>query len=404
MPSFKYTAVSNDGHVVSGIVEAYDEFEAIDQIKQSNRVVHSIKEVDSTRPGLLQMNIGAPKILEKELALMCSQFAIVTKAGMPIVRAVEMIAGQTSKRHLKHLLRQVAEDVAAGYGLAQSFENKGADLLPTTFIETIRAGEESGSLEVSFDKLFHYFDKSSKTKSKVKGAMMYPVFLSVLAVIVISIILVAAMPVFIGIFDGSGQQLPGPTRLLIAMSGFMSKYWVLMLAVVLAVYFALKHWSRTEKGRMFFAELQLKLPVLGHVARMKGASQLANTMATMLAAGLPIIRAVSVCAKVMDNYCLSYQLGLAIAGLEQGKELGACMKELSYFPELLVEMTSVGEETGTLETTLETIGAYYDSETAIASERALNLLQPAITVVMGLVIGFIVIALYLPMFGMYNNI
>ena len=401
MPNYKYKAISNDGTDVTGVIEAYDEFEAVDRIKQSCRLVLNIREVDETKVGLLQRNIGTPKAKEKMLALMCSQFSIVLKAGMPIVRCVELIADQTTDKLLKKILTLVAEDVATGYGLAQSFENKGKKELPTTFIETIRAGEESGTLEVSFAKLHRYFDKSAKTKAKVKSAMMYPAFLSVMAVIVIAIVLVVAMPVFVTMFADMGSDLPAPTKLLMDMSDFFASYWYIIAAILAILIIVLKAWSKTERGHMSLAKLQLKLPALGNVARMKGASQFANTMTTMLSSGLSIVKAVTICAKTLDNYHLSTELGKAVSGLEEGKPLGYCLQKADCFPGLLVEMTAVGEETGALENTLDTIGEYYDSETAIASERALGTLQPAITIVMGIVIGFVVIALYMPMFTMY---
>ena len=401
MPNYKYRALSIDGTRVSGVIEAYDEFEAVDKIKQNYTVVEYIRILDSKRIGL-NMTIGTVKIKEKELALMCSQFAIVLKAGLPIVRCVELIAEQTSDRDLSKLLKLVAEDVATGYGLAQSFENKGAKKLPTTLIETIRSGEESGTLEISFAKLHVYFDNSSKTKSKVKGAMMYPMFLGILAVAVIIIILVFAMPTFVGMLEGSGQKIPGPTKLLMDVSAFFSANWQTVLAVLAILIVVVRVWSKSDGGRMILARALLKIPVLGKVSLMKGASQFANTMSTMLASGLTIVRAVGLCGKVLDNYHLATELGKSVSGLEEGRSLGYCLKESAVFPNLLIEMTSVGEETGTLETTLDTIGIYYDSETDLASAKALNALQPAITVVMGIVIGFIVIALYLPMFNMYG--
>lgn len=403
MPNFKYKAISLDGAKVSGVITAYDEFEAINFVKQKGHVVTSIKEVDGKKQFSLNMTIGNPKIKEKVLALMCSQFSIVLKAGMPIVRSVELIATQTADKPLRELLSKVAEDVATGYGLAQSFENKGANTLPTTFIETIRAGEQSGTLETSFAKLHNYYDKSAKMKAQVKSAMMYPIFLSGMAVVVIAIVMLVAMPVFLGMFQDMEMELPWPTQFLIDLTNAFTKWWVLIAAIIIAFVIAAMTWSKTEKGKMWFARTMLKLPILGRVTQMKGASQFANTMTTMLAAGLSIIKATAICSKVLDNYHLGTQLGASVAILEEGKPLGYSVEKCACFPDLLVEMTAVGEQTGSLESTLETIGEYYDSETELASDNALKALQPIITILMGVVIGFIVISLYLPMFTMYSG-
>lgn len=401
MPIFKYKATTADGAEISGIVEAYDEFNAVDQIRQNNMVVKYIKETEQKKGGL-NTELTPPKIKEKNLSLMCSQFAIVLRSGMPIVRATEMIAKQTADKVLNKLLIQVAQDVGDGFGLAASFENKGKEMLPVSFIETVRAGEESGSLDVSFEKLADYFDRSAKTKQKVKSAMIYPVFLLGLAAIVIGIVMTWAVPTFAEMLFSLDAELPAITRGLIAISDFFAAYWLILLIVIVALIIGARLWSKTEKGRMFFAKAQLKIPILGNVARMKGASQLASTMNTMLSSGLTMVRTVTVCSRVLDNHFLATRLESAIVGLEEGRPLGACLAGCGCFPPLLVEMVSVGEQAGNLEETLDTVGAYYENETAVASERALGALQPAMTVILGLIIAFIVVALYLPMFTMYN--
>lgn len=402
MAAYQYRAISRGGTPVSGVMEAYDEFEAIERIKETCDIVTSISEA-KIRINPLQMELGQVRIREKPLALLCSQFSIILSAGLPVVRAVRLIEDQTNDRRLKKLLNQVAEDVAAGYGLSQSFENKGKKYFPTTFIETLRAGEESGTLELAFRKLHRYYDKSAKVKSQVRSAMIYPIFLCVLAIAVVAFIMAVVMPTFVVLFSNLNADLPALTRGLMAVSTFFSSCWPGLLAAIALTVIAFKLWSGTEKGRLRLARLQLHLPALGRVAEMRGASQLANTLSTLLTAGLPLLQAVSSTARVLDNYYLRLRLGAVVSDLESGGRLGDCLKECGCFPDMLVEMAAVGEESGTLEQTFDTIGAYYDSEVEIATKRALDLLQPSITVVMGILIGIIVIALYLPMFSMYAN-
>lgn len=402
MAAFKYKAISRDGANVTGVVEAYDEFEAVEKIKETCRIVTSISEATAAA-GFLQKEIVPSKISQKSLALLCSQFSIILTAGLPVVRAVELIAVQTADKQLKKLLSQVAEDVAGGYSLAQSFENKGGKLLPSTLIETLRAGEESGTLEIAFQKLHVYYDRSYKVKAKVRSAMMYPIFLCVLAVAVIAFIMGFTMPVFTDMFSSMDIDMPLLTRALIGFSRFCGQSWPLLLAAAAGLIIGLKYYSATEAGRMRLSRLQLRLPALGKVAVMKGASQLANTMSTMLAAGLPVIRSVAATARVMDNYYMGTRLSSVVVGLEEGRRLGDCLRECGCFPDMLVEMASVGEESGSLEETLDTISTYYDNEVTVATERALSMIQPAITVAMGAIIGVLVIALYLPMFSMYSG-
>ena len=404
MATFKYKAISNAGDNAVGVIAAYDEFEAIDKIKQAgNRIVVSLTEVEERNGIKVEDWFKAKKVNTKKLALMCSQFSIILKAGLPVVRTVELIAEQTTDKELKAILKAVAEDVSNGHSLSASFENKSKGM-PTTFIETVRSGEDSGTLDVAFSKLHIYFDKSTKVNAKVRSAMVYPMFLLGLATIVIAVIMTFTMPVFEDMFASMNTELPLLTQVLIDITNFMLNYWYVLFGAIALIIIGLRIYANTENGRVNFAKMQLKLPMLGDVAKMRAASQFANTMTTLLSAGLTMVRSIGTTARVLDNYHLGLRLGTTVVGLEEGRRLGDCLKEIDIFPHLLVEMAAVGEETGSLENTLDTISAYYDNEVEIATARALGALQPAITVIMGAVIGIIVIALYLPMFTMYGGI
>lgn len=402
MNTFRYKAKSRDGDTVRGVIKAYDEFEAVAAIKRDNPIVLEIEEVpESTRE---RIDLNEPMwVSEKTLSMTASQFAILLRAGLPISRTVEVIAAQTTDKLMKRYLKQVAEDVAAGYSLAQSLENRGKKI-PVTFIETVRAGEDSGTLEQSFAKLAKYYEKSNKIKSKVKGAMTYPSILVVLAVIVIIVVVRVCVPTVAGFITGTGGELPWPTRVLLGAYDFFAKWWALVLGVIAALLIAFFVYKKSENGRLQTAKVGLRLPVLGRISILNAASEFANTMATLLSAGLPTTKALTVTGKVMSNYAMGSAVSRCAFGLEEGKRLGNVLKDVDRMPELLVEMTSVGEESGALESTLTTIGEYYDSEAEQASTKALGLLEPILTIVLGVVIGFIVIAMYLPMFTMYNGI
>lgn len=386
-------------------MEAYDEFDAVSRIKATEcPIVLSIAEVQEGKGNILTRDIGGPKkIKEKQLALVCSQFSIIISAGLPMVRSVELVADQTTDKTLHKLLKQVAGDVAAGNSLADSFENKGGKQLPITFIETIRAGEESGTLEESFRKLFVYFEKSSKTRAKVTSALIYPAFLCVLSVIVVAIMMVKVIPMFTEMFASMNADLPPMTAIIIAASNFMVRAWLPMLLVAIVIIIALKFWSKTPAGMKFFAVLKLKLPLVGRVQRMNAASQFANTMSTILAAGMPMPRTIQITSKVLDNYVIGMQVGDMVGGVEEGIRLGQCVKQCPWFPPLLTEMTGVGEETGSLENTLTIIGDYYDNEVNIAVERALSMLEPIIICGIAVIVVIVVLGFYLPMFSMYNS-
>ena len=400
MLNYKYQALSNDNTLVSGVVSANNEFEAIAKIKQDYAVVTKISVSNSDTSSAKAVN---KKIPEKALAMMCSQFSIIVKAGMPIVRTVELISAQTSDSSLRNILKQVALDVSAGFSLAQSFENNGPNL-PTTFIETIRSGEASGTLDTAFGRLHTYYDKSAKLRGKLVSALTYPAFTCIVAVIVIVIIMTKAVPVFVGSFADMGASLPLPTKILVAVSDFFNNYILIILGVLAILMLTYILYSKTEKGLLNIARLKLKLPIIGKLSLMKCASEFANTMSTMLSAGLSIISAVNITGRAMSNRYLGSLLESAVPQLESGKTLESCMRRMPLLPELLTEMAAVGEETGSLESTLDVIGLYYDSETEIKSAQVVSMVEPIIICVLAVVVVGILLAVYLPMFSLYASV
>lgn len=383
------------------MVEGFDELDAVDRIKQTCSIVLKLKEVKSDKPGLLNMEIGGAKLNSKAFTVMCSQFSIILRAGIPIARTVHLIADKTTNKPLKKILMKTAEDVEAGRSLAASFAEHGDRLFPTTFIETIRAGEESGNLDRSFETMYRHYDKQTKMRGKVKGAMAYPMFVLVIAVAVVVVLMVKVVPTFTSIFDSYGSELPAITRLLIAISNFFRKYTIWMAAVFALLFIVYKLYGNTEKGRLNLARIQLRLPVLGNIALLNAASQFANTMTTMLGSGLPMTKAISITAGVMDNYYIGSEVGKLTGRLEEGHALGASMRDSGCMPDILVDMVAVGEETGEMEKTLDTIALYYDAELEMAIAAALAKLEPTILVFLAGVAGFIVIAIYMSIFQMY---
>ena len=401
MTTYKYTALSRSGQRVSGIMEGSNELDAISRIKSEYDIVLKITEVKE-KGGVLNMDIGGKKLDAKAFTVMCSQFAIILKAGIPISRAMQLVAGKTTNKPLKKILREVSEDVEGGRSVAASFEERGAGLLPPTFVETIRAGEESGNLDHSFESMYISYDKAVKMRAKVRGALAYPLFVLGVAVVVVMVLMIKVVPTFTAIFDSLGGELPLMARMLIGMSDFFRHNILIMVAVVAALIIAYKLYGNTENGRLRLSRLALKAPMLGNISLLNAASQFANTMCIMLSAGLPVTRALSITAKTLDNYYVSQEVGKLTGKLEQGNSLGASMREQDILPDILVDMVAVGEETGELEQTLRTIGDYYDSELQVAINAAMAKLEPTLLCVLAVIVGFIVIAIYGSMFGMYS--
>lgn len=402
MAQFKYTALTRDGAKVSGMIEGFNELDAAARIKEEYSVIVKLSPVKEKGPGLMNLEIGKPRLNVKAFTVMCSQFAIILKAGIPIGRAVTLIANKTTDRVLNRLLKQVASDVEGGRALSAGFEEHGAKFLPVTFIETIRAGEESGNLSGAFDSMHRHFDKQGKMSGRVRGAMAYPMFVLVLAIGVVAVLMIKVVPTFTALFDSYGATLPLMTQMLISISTFFQHYTWLLALIAGALFIFIKVYSATESGRMQIAKWGLKVPVLGEIQELNGASQFANTMTTLLEAGLPMNKAVSITARVMDNYYLSTETGKLSGKLEEGHSLGASMKEQKVLPDILVDMTAVGEDTGEMAQTLDSIGEYYDAELETAIQAALAKLEPTLLIGIAVVAGFIVISIYMAMFSLYG--
>lgn len=402
MPTYKYEGAYAGGETVTGVVEAVSEHEAVAQIRQSCEVVLSLKEIPQTS-GAAQVLDRYRRIDAKSLALVCQQFAIVLRAGMPLVQTVDLVAGQTEDKALARLLRQVSDDVSNGWSLSYSLGQRGG-ALPVTFRETIRAGEESGDLISAFERMGAYYDRSAKTHAKAVSALTYPAFILAVAVVVVGIIMGYAVPSFVNTFASMDIELPWVTVVLIAVSNFFRRYILVILAIAAALVLAVWCYSRTGNGGMHMSRLRLALPVVGQIGRMANASQFAHTMSAMLAAGMPILQTIEVSGRAMSSRCMAQEVLGAIAGVESGRSLGDCLAQARELPPMLVEMTAMGESAGALESTLDVLAAYYDNEVDVRSARALALLEPAIIIGLAVFVVFILLAVYLPMFSLYGSI
>lgn len=402
MATYKYTAISKDGVKVSGVVEGFNEFDAVDRIKQDCDIVLKLTEVEEKKPGLLSMEIGGNRLNAKAFSLMCAQFSIILQSGIPIGRTVRLIGDKMTDKKLKGILKKVAEDVEAGRSVATGFQERGGKLLPAVFIETIRAGEESGNLSKAFETMYQHYDKQVKMRAKVRNALIYPVFVLALAVVVVIVLMVKVVPTFMDIFASYDAELPLITQSLILISNFFRKYIFLIIVVFAAIALIFKLYANTEKGRMNVAKLALKIPVLGNVSLLSAASEFAANLATLIGAGLQLTRAVSITARVINNYYISQCVGKMTSRLEEGHTLGECMREADCLPDILVDMTAVGEETGELESTLHTVSGYYESELDMAVQDVLKKLEPTLLIFMAVVAGYIVLAVYIAMFQMYS--
>lgn len=403
MPAYKYEAAYASGERVSGVVEAVSRAEAVAKIRQDCEAVLSIKEIP--RAALRERMANKIRtITAKSLSLACKQFSIILKSGLPIVQTVDLVAEQCTDKSLSALLRQVSEDVSNGWSLSYSFEQRGTKALPVTFRETVRAGEESGDLQTAFERMANYFERMNRTRQSLVSALTYPIFIIFVAVIVIGIIMVYAVPTFTGLFESMDIDLPAPTKILIATSNFFQKYWLVLIALIALAVLLVWFYGRTKSGGMNLAKTQLHLPIIGIIVRMSNASQFAHTMSTLLSAGMPILQAIEASGRTMSNRCMAQEVMDTLPGVEGGRTFGECMLYAKEIPRMLTEMTAVGESTGSVEDTLRVIAEYYDNETDVKAKRALSLLEPILIVGIAIFVVFILLSVYLPLFSMYDGI
>ncbi len=401
MVTYKYKALSKGGIEIEGVIKAHNKNDAVIKLKGEYALVVDIKEVASL--GLFKKKEGEGKVSDKDIALMCQQFSILLTAGFPIARTVELVGVRSENKALKEILASVAEDVTAGYNLAGSFQTR-AKNLPVSFIETIRAGEESGSLEMAFGRLADFFEKKANIAGKVKSALSYPILVIIVAIIVIAVIMGYAVPVFTTVFMDMGVDLPLPTRILIAMSNFFKVAAIPIMGIIAALIIAYRLLKKKESWAIKFDKIKLKIPLFGKISIMNAASQFANTFSTMLAAGIPAVRALGITARSLPNAYITDELLKTVAIVEQGHSIGVALRQVKEMPELLVEMTAVGEDSGSMEHTLEVVGQYYDTEVEYVTSRAIKLIEPAIILVLAVFVVFILFSVYLPMFSMYGSI
>lgn len=402
MPTYKYEGAYAGGEKVSGVVEAVSKTDAVAKARQSCEIVLSLREVPraSPRDPLVRFH----KISAKSLSLACQQFAIILKGGLPLVQTVDLVAEQCADRELAELFRQVSGDVSGGWSLSYSFEQRGASVLPSTFRETVRAGEESGDLLASFDRMADYFERINRTHNSLVSALTYPAFVLAVAVVVIAIIMGYGVPAFTKTFEGLGAELPWVTRALIAVSGFLRKYNLVLLVLMALAFLSVRLYGATEEGGLRLARAQLRVPVVGGIVRMTNASQFAHTMGTLLAAGMPILQAIDASGRAMENRAMAREVLDAIPGVREGRPLGQCLSFAKELPEMLTQMTAAGEAAGSMESMLQVLAEYYDSETDVRVKRALSMIEPIIIVCLSFFVVFILLAVYLPMFSMYSQI
>lgn len=350
--------------------------------------------------------LGREKVKNKDLALFTRQFSVMLDAGLPLVQCLEILAQQQDNKFFQKVIFQTRADVEAGMTLADAMA-KHPRVFEPLYTNMVAAGETGGILDVILQRLSTYLEKMVKLKSDVKSAMIYPIAVIVISIIVISVIMIVVIPAFKNIFEGllgPGERLPWLTELVVSISQFMASYWWLIGLVVSIIVFALKAWYKTDKGQHIIDGLILKLPVLGPIMRKIAVARFSRTLSTLLSSGVPILESLDITAKTAGNIVVSEAIHKVRAGIEQGQTFVEPLKASGVFPIMVSQMIGVGEQTGALDAMLSKIADFYEQEVDAAIANLLSLMEPAMILFLGVTIGTIVIAMYLPLFTLIGKL
>lgn len=397
MPVFKWVAETKKGKVLKGELEAGDERIAQLQLKRRNLTIKKIK----AKPKDLFENVAffQPKITAKDVVIFTRQFSTMIDAGLPLVQGLTILAEQTENKTFQNVLKRVTKDVEGGSSLAEALK-KHPKVFDALYVNLVAAGEIGGILDTILQRLAAYIEKAEKLKTRIKGAMTYPIIVVGVAVLVIAVILIFVIPVFQEMFSSFGKALPLPTQIVVNMSDFLKGNIHYVIVGFIVFVFAFKKYRNTKKGRKQTDALALKLPVFGNLLKKSAVARFTRTLGTMISSGVPILDALEIVAKTSGNVVLEEIIYEVRSSIAEGQTIAEPLSEADIFPRMVVQMISVGEATGALDTMLNKIADFYDDEVDAAVEALTSMLEPLLMVFLGGAIGGLVIAMYLPIFQM----
>lgn len=401
MPVFLWTGKDKAGKIQKGEMEALSQQAVRSHLTKIRITPTRIKE----KPKDIFENVAflQPKVVEKDIILFARQFSTMIDAGLPIVQCLEILFGQQENKTFKKMIKDIKESVESGSTLADALK-KFPKQFDDLFVNMIAAGEAGGILDTILRRLSGYMEKAAKLKAKVKGAMTYPLVTLVIAFVVLAVILVFVIPVFQQMFADFGKELPIPTQIVVTMSEFVKSKIVYIIGAIIIFIFAFKRFYKTPKGRAVMDKFALSVPVVGILIRKVAVAKFTRTMGTMLSSGVAILDALDITAKTAGNKTIEGALYNVRGAISEGQTMAEPLADSDVFPSMVCQMISVGESTGALDAMLGKIADFYDEEVDQAVENLTSLIEPFMLVFLGVTIGGLVVAMYLPIFKMAGAI
>jgi type IV pilus assembly protein PilC len=401
MPVYVWKGVNRKGQKKRGEMDADNENFVRLALKRQGVEPSSVKP--KPKDVFANIKLFQPKVSEKDIVVMTRQFATMIDAGLPLVQCLDILYSQQDNRTFKRILKQIKDDVEGGSTFADALK-KHPDVFDDLFVNLVAAGEIGGILDVILNRLANYIEKAAKLKKKVKGAMVYPAVVMIVAFVVVAVILIFVIPVFQQMFADFGRALPAPTQFVVTLSHFVKNYIIYMVVGAFIFLFAFRRFYRTERGRSLVDELVLRAPVFGMLIRKVAVAKFTRTLGTMISSGVPILDSLEIVAATAGNKTIENAIRETRLSITEGRTIAEPLAESAVFPSMVVQMISVGEATGALDTMLTKIADFYDEEVDAAVEALTAMLEPFMMVFLGGTIGGLVISMYLPIFQMAGGV
>ncbi|MFH1478873.1 MAG: type II secretion system F family protein [Candidatus Omnitrophota bacterium] len=394
MPLFRYVAKESMGKTVTGTSEYSDKAILVDALRKKNLVIISIEEVAKKR----SMG-GSSKVKLDDIVIFSRQLATMVDSGIPLVQALDILSEQLDKSNFKSVVAAIRDDIEVGTSFSEAL-GKHPVVFSPLYINMVRAGESSGALDDILDRLATYLEKTSALQRKVKSSLIYPAVVIVMATLITLLMLLKVIPTFKGIFDILGGDLPFPTRALIFISDTLRGIFLYLVAIAVITVIGIRKYMQTSRGRMFFDRSVLNLPVFGELLRKVAVAKFTRTFSTLIKSGVPILVSLEIVGKTAGNTVIEKALGDVRSSIKEGESIADPLAKSNVFPPMVVRMIQVGEQTGELEKMLSKIADFYDDQVDAAVSGMTSLIEPLIIAFLGIVIGSIVIAMFLPIFKM----
>lgn len=400
MPTYSYTAKNNAGGTTSGNVEARNQEAAVELVKSQGFTVVSMREKSA---GLMALFGDFRKVPHGEVVTFTRQLSTMISAGLPISRALEVLSDQATNKKFKEIITEILKSVEGGSSLSASFSMH-PKVFSNTYVSLVRAGESSGKLDVILKKLADNTEAERELNSKFKSAMIYPVIIFIAMIAVIIILMVFVMPKLTDMYEGMKVELPTITKMLIATSDFMVKYIYIILIVGIGAFVGIRSFLTSEAGKNLVSEVIVKVPIFGKITLMKDYAGFSRTLSLLIGAAVPIVEALNIVAVTMSSMQLKRSIREAAKQVEKGNSLSSYFKSDSSFPNLLGQMSGVGEETGKMDEVLERVAIYYEGEVDNLVKGLSSALEPIILVMLGTMVGFLIVSIITPIYKLTSSI